>query len=73
MNTSENTETRDTLLVAGGIALMVFGAGMLLASPLLRRTVVGTLTPLLPGQDGPTASFGGIVPDVERYLKLKAM
>jgi len=54
MNANESTEITDTLLLAGGLALMIFGAGMLLASPVIRRTVLGGLTPLLPGHDGPT-------------------
>jgi hypothetical protein len=73
MNTPDNSETKDTLLFAGGIALMIFGAGMLLASPVIRRTVLGALTPMLPGQDGANGTLGGLLPDVERYLKLKAM
>jgi hypothetical protein len=73
MNANESSETRDTLLVAGGLALVTFGAGMLLASPVIRRTVLGTLTPLLPGQNGSGGALGGVFPDVERYLKLKAM
>jgi hypothetical protein len=73
MNSHDNSEARDTLLFAGGVALMIFGAGMLLASPVIRRTVLGVLTPMLPGQDRANGTFGGLVPDVERYMKLKAM
>jgi hypothetical protein len=74
MNSNESSEPRDTLLLAGGIALMVFGAGMLLASPVIRRTVLGSLTPLLPGQDGTTTGpLGALLPDVDRYMRLKAM
>jgi hypothetical protein len=73
MSANENAEIRDALLFAGGAALMVFGAGMLLASPVIRRTVLGSLTPLLPGRNGAGGALGGVLPDVERYLKLKAM
>jgi hypothetical protein len=73
MNTSDNSETRDALLLAGGVALMIFGAGMLMASPVIRRTVRGALIPMLPGQDGANGSLGGLFPDVERYMRLKAM
>jgi len=69
----DNSETRDSLLLAGGIALKIFGAGMLFAGPFIRRTVVGALTPMLPGQNGANGTLGRLVPDVERYLKLKAM
>ena len=73
MNANESSETRDTLLVAGGLALMTFGAGMILANPVIRRTVLGSLTPLLSGQNASSGALGGLFPDVERYLKLKAM
>jgi hypothetical protein len=49
MNNHDNSEARDTLLLAGGVALVIFGAGMLLAGPVIRRTVLGALTPMLPG------------------------
>jgi hypothetical protein len=73
MNTRDNSEARDTLLFAGGVALMIFGAGMLLASPVIRRTVLGSLTSLLPAPNGSSGVLDGFLPDVERYLKLKAM
>ena len=73
MHANESSEIRDTLLLAGGAALMTFGAGMLLASPVIRRTVLGSLTPLLSGQDGTNGVLGGLLPDVERYVKLKSM
>jgi hypothetical protein len=73
MNARENSDIADTLLFAGGIALMIFGAGMLLASPGIRRTLLGSLTPLLPGQGTSDGALGAVLPDVERYLRLKAM
>jgi hypothetical protein len=73
MNANESSETTDTLLIAGGAALMILGAGMLLASPVIRRTVLGGLAGLLPGQDGSGSALGGLVPDIERYMKLKRM
>lgn len=67
MHTSDNRdsdETRDTLLMFGGVALMLLGAGMVLTSPLVRRYLGGV-------------NVGGLLqaaaPDFERYLKLKAM
>jgi hypothetical protein len=73
MNTNESSEIRDALLAAGGAALMIFGAGMLLASPVIRRTVLGSLMQQLPSQDGDGGVLAGLLPDVERYLKLKGM
>jgi hypothetical protein len=60
--------------VAGGVALMAFGAGLLMAHPAIRRTVMATLAPLMPDLAEPL-KIGAqkVLPDVERYLKLKAM
>ena len=55
---------KDTLYMLGGVALIVFGAGLVLSNPGIRRYMsnlgVGNLA---------TA----VIPDVERYFKLRAM
>lgn len=55
---------RDTLFMLSGIALMVFGAGLIISSPagqqLLSRVGVGNLTQQA-------------LPDLERYLRLRSM
>jgi len=57
-------ETRDTLLMFGGVALMMMGAGLVLTSPIVRRYLGGlNLLNLLQAAG----------PDFERYLKLKSM
>ena len=59
-----NGSGRETLYMMGGVALVVFGAGLILSNPVVRRYManlgVGNLA---------TA----IMPDVERYFKLRAM
>jgi hypothetical protein len=69
MHENANSEVRDTLLMAGGIALAVLGAGMILTHPGIRRALLGGASPLGSLGNG----IGGVLPDVERYLKLKAM
>ena len=58
------TETRDTLFLLGGAALVVFGAGLILSTPAVRRLMGG-------------AGIGNLVqaaiPDLERYIKLRSM
>ena len=55
---------KETLCMLGGVALMVFGAGLILSNPNIRRYM---------------SSFGvgnlanAVIPDVERYFKLRAM
>lgn len=59
-----SAEGRDTLYMLGGVALMVFGAGLILSNPVIRRYMsqlgIGNLT-------------SAVMPDVERYFKLRAM
>ena len=64
---AEDKEVRDTLFLLGGLSLMMFGAGLVMTNPTVRRYL---------GQ----ASVGGVgdlvqmaLPDLERYLKLRSM
>lgn len=54
----------DTMMLFGGLACMLFGAGMVLSNPTLRRYL---------GQVRPADLLSAAVPDVEKYLKLRAM
>ena len=60
----QDTESRDTLFLLGGAALVVFGAGLILSTPMIRRYLGG-------------GGIGGLIqagiPDFQRYLKLRAM
>jgi hypothetical protein len=55
---------RDTMLLVGGVALMVVGAGLVLSNRSVRRYIdrVGVADLVL-------AAF----PDLERFLKMRAM
>ena len=57
-------ESRDTLFLLGGAAMVVFGAGLILSTPVVRRYLGG-------------AGIGNLVqaaiPDLQRYMKLRAM
>jgi|HubBroStandDraft_6_1064221.scaffolds.fasta_scaffold1190015_2 hypothetical protein len=55
---------RDTLIMLGGVALVVIGAGIVLSNPAVRRYV----------ERSPLKNvIGNLIPDVERYFKLRAM
>jgi hypothetical protein len=74
MHQESNGEVRNTLLLAGGAALMVLGVGLVIAHPGVRKALLAGLTPLLPELQGQFGDgIGGVLPDVERYLKLRAM
>lgn len=60
----DSAEAHNTLLMFGGIALMLLGAGLVLSSPVVRRYLSGlNLAALLQ-----TAA-----PELERFMKLKPM
>ena len=62
----ESTETRDTLFMLGGLSLMLFGAGLILSNPMVRRYL---------GQSGMNGLnlLQTAIPDVERYIKIRNM
>jgi hypothetical protein len=57
-------ETRDTMYLLGGAALILFGAGLILTNPAVRRYL---------GNAGIGNLVQAAVPDLERYMKLRAM
>lgn len=68
MEISEDTNglgsDKDTLYMLGGAALILFGAGLILSNPHVRRYL---------GQLGVGNLLGAALPDVDRYLKLRNM
>jgi hypothetical protein len=54
----------DTLMLFGGLALVVLGAGLILSNRTVRRYV---------GELEPGTLVRSAVPDLERYLRLRAM
>lgn len=62
-NSSEISD-RDTLFLLSGVALVVFGAGLILSNPIARRYL---------GQFGIGDLAKAALPDLDRYLKLRAM
>jgi hypothetical protein len=64
MNGKDDNEIRDTLFLLGGAALVVFGAGLILSTPIIRKALGGA---------GIGNMLGAAMPDLEKYLKLRAM
>jgi len=62
-NNSNGTD-RDTLYLLGGVALVVFGAGLILSNPNIRN---------LHGPAGLGNIASAALPDIERYLRLRSM
>lgn len=59
-----NASDKDTIYLLGGVALMVFGAGLVLSNPTIRRYMA---------QFGVGNLAQTVIPDVERYFKLRGM
>ena len=55
---------RDTLYMVGGVALMVFGAGLILSNPIVRKYL---------GNMGVGGLMQTALPDIDKYLKLRSM
>jgi hypothetical protein len=60
----QDRANKDTLFMLGGVALVVVGAGLILTSPVAKKYM---------GQLGLGDLTGGLVPDIERYFKLRSM
>ena len=64
INGNDANETRDTLFLLGGAALVVFGAGLILSTPMVRKALGGA---------GIGNLIGAAMRDFEKYLKLRSM
>lgn len=63
-NHNGNGSDKDTLYMLAGVSLVIFGAGLILSNPVVRRYM---------GQLGVGNLAQAALPDFERYLKLRAM
>ena len=63
-NHSDSATDRDTLFMLSGVAFMVFGAGLILSNPLVRKYLGGV---------GIGNLAQAALPDLDRYLKLRSM
>jgi hypothetical protein len=61
---TESSDSKDMLLAISGVALVVFGAGLILSHPFVRRYI---------GSAGLGGLAAAAIPDIERYIKLKSM
>ena len=59
-----NTTDKETLYMLGGVALVIFGAGLVLSNPTVRKYI---------GQIGIGNLASAAIPDLERYFRLRSM
>jgi len=72
MADSSNNQNNEAVMLAGGIALMVFGAGIVLSNPAVRQFLMGQVGGLSESEE-PMQGLAAVLPDVERYLRIRAM
>jgi hypothetical protein len=60
----ESNDTRDTLFLLGGLSLILFGAGLVITNPVVRKLL---------GETNVASWLHGAVPDLERYMKIRSM
>jgi hypothetical protein len=58
-----DTESRDMIIALSGVALVIFGAGLIMSHPFIRKHL---------GNSG-LGVFASAIPDFERYMKLRSM
>jgi len=64
INGQDANETRDTLFLLSGAALVIFGAGLILSTPAVRKALGGM---------GVGNLIGATLPDFQKYMKLRDM
>lgn len=69
-----SNESNDMLYLVGGLALLIAGAGLIMAHPEVRRQVRAGLDRVIPGvQDNLSLGLTTVVPDLKRYMKIRSM
>ncbi|HVE59827.1 MAG TPA: hypothetical protein VNB22_23645 [Pyrinomonadaceae bacterium] len=71
---NDSSDSRETLYLVGGVALIVLGAGLVMTNPTVRKTITTGLAAVLPQLQGKLGlNFSGVGSDIQRYLRLRSM
>lgn len=66
--------SKDMLYLVGGLALLIAGAGLIMAHPAVQKQIRSGLDRVLPGIPENLASgLSTVVPDFQRYMKIRSM
>lgn len=68
-NLESGNEKRDRMLLMGGAALMLLGAGLMLANPKVRRVVNQGINLVLPKvKETVISELSAMSPEIKRYI-----
>jgi hypothetical protein len=74
METNGSDQSKDMLYLVGGLALLIAGAGLIIAHPAVRSQLRSGLERMLPGiPDNLSSRLSTFVPDFQRYMKIRSM
>jgi hypothetical protein len=74
MENNGSNGSKDMLYIVGGLALLIAGAGLIMAHPMVRQQLKDGLGRALPGlPDNLSSGLSTVVPDIRRYMKIRGM
>ncbi len=74
MENNGSNDSKDMLYIVGGLALLVAGAGLIMAHPVVRQQLRTGLERALPNvPENFTSGLSTVIPDFQRYMKIRAM
>jgi hypothetical protein len=74
MENNGSNGSKDMLYLVGGLALLIAGAGLIMAHPTVRQQLRANLDRVLPNIPGNlSAGLSTVVPDFQRYMKIRSM
>ena len=74
MENNGSKDSKDMLYLVGGVALLIAGAGLIMAHPKVRQQIRANLDRVLPNlPESLSSGLSTLVPDFQRYMKLRSM
>jgi hypothetical protein len=75
MESNGSNDSKDMLYLVGGLALLIAGAGLIMAHPMVRQQLRDGLSRVIPEgmPKGLASGLSTIVPDFQRYMKIRGM
>lgn len=74
MENNGSNGSKDMLYIVGGLALLIAGAGLIMAHPSIRQQLKSNLDRVLPGiPENLSSGLSTVVPDFQRYMKIRSM